>query len=83
MSLMVPFPGQLPPKLWVLSQKEKRILRRNISCHRISDSSLTVELIRLFIATIVPPHMRNASHPLMEPWRMTPPCPRENQGGFL
>ena len=47
-----------------------------------SCSSLTVELNRLFIATIVQPRIRNAPHPFMEPRRMTPPCPREHQGGF-
>ena len=52
------------------------------SPHHISDSSLTVELNRLFIATIVQPRIRNAPHPFMEPLRMTPPCPREHQGGF-
>ena len=52
------------------------------SPHHISDSSLTVELIRLLIATIVQPCIRNAPHPFMEPRRMTPPYPRGNQGGF-
>jgi hypothetical protein len=52
------------------------------SPHHISDSSLTVELNRLFIATIVQPRIRNALHPFMEPRRMTPTGPREHQGGF-
>ena len=43
--------------------------------HHISNSSLTVELSRLFIATIVQPRIRNAPHPFIEPPRMTPPCP--------
>jgi hypothetical protein len=45
------------------------------SPHHIPDSSLTVELNRLFIATIVQPRIRNAPHPFMESPRMTPPCP--------
>jgi len=45
------------------------------SPHYIPDSSLTVELIRLLIATIVTPLTRNAPHPFMEPRRMTPTCP--------
>ena len=52
------------------------------SPHHIADSSLTVELNRLLIATIVQPRIRNVSHLFMEPRRMTPTCPRENQGGF-
>jgi hypothetical protein len=52
------------------------------SPHHISDSSLTVELNRRFIPTIMQPRIRNAPHPFMEPRRMTPPCPREHQGGF-
>lgn len=52
------------------------------SPHHVSDSSLTVELNCLFNATIVRPRIRNAPHPIMEPRRMTPPCPRESQGGF-
>jgi len=43
--------------------------------HHIPDSRLTVELIRLLIATIVPPLICNASHPFMEPKRMTSTCP--------
>ena len=50
--------------------------------HHISDSSLTVKLNRLFIATIVQPRIRDALHPFMEPRRMTPTGPREHQGGF-
>jgi len=34
--------------------------------HHISDSSLTVELNRLFIATIVQPRSRNAPHPFVD-----------------
>jgi len=45
------------------------------SPHHSSDSSLTVELIRLFIATIVKPLIRNAPHLFMEPRRMTLTCP--------
>ena len=52
------------------------------SPHHIPDFSLTVELIRLLLATIVKPFIRNAPHPFMEPRRMTPTCPRGNQGGF-
>ncbi len=52
------------------------------SLHPIPDSSLTIELTRLLIATIVPPLLRSAPHPFVEPRRMTPTCPRENQGGF-
>src|SRR5712692_4543031 len=52
------------------------------SSHPIPYSSLTVELIRLLIATIVNLLLRNAPHPFMEPRRMTPTCPRGNQGGF-
>jgi hypothetical protein len=36
----------------------------------IPDSSLTVELIRLFIGTIVQSRIRNPSHPFMEPRRI-------------
>ena len=53
------------------------------SPHHIPDSSLTFELIRLLIAMIVKPLIRNAPHPFMEPRRMTPTCPRGNQGGYL
>ena len=49
--------------------------------HSIPDSSLTVELIRLLIATMVKPRIRHAPHPFMEPRRITPTCPRGNQGG--
>ena len=52
------------------------------SPYHIPDSSLTVELIRLLIATIVRPRIRNAPHPFMEPRRITPTYPRGNQGGF-
>jgi len=45
------------------------------SPHHIPDSSLTVDLIRLLLATIVTPLTRNAPHPFMEPRRMTPTCP--------
>ena len=34
--------------------------------HHISDSSLTVELNRLFIATIVQPRIGNAPHPFVD-----------------
>ena len=44
--------------------------------HRtIQDSGLTVELVRLFKATIVTPRIRNIPHPFMELRRMTPTCP--------
>jgi hypothetical protein len=46
------------------------------------DSISTIELIRLLIAMIVNPFIRNAPHPFMEPRRMTPTGPRGNQGGF-
>jgi len=46
------------------------------------DLVLTVELNRLFIATIVQPRICNAPPPFIEPRRMTPPCPREHQGDF-
>jgi hypothetical protein len=52
------------------------------SPHYIPDSSLTVELIRLLIATIANPLIRNAPHPFMEPRRMSPTGPRGNQGGL-
>ena len=45
------------------------------SPYYIPNSSLTVELIRLLIATLVTPLIRNASHPFMEPRRMTLTCP--------
>jgi hypothetical protein len=45
------------------------------SFHPILYSSLTVELIRLLIATTVNLLLRNAPHPFMEPRRMTPTCP--------
>jgi hypothetical protein len=51
------------------------------SPHHILDFSSMVKRIRLLIATIVNPHIRNAPHPFMEPRRMTPTCPRGNQGG--
>jgi len=46
------------------------------SPYYIPDSSLTVELIRLLIATIVQSRIRNPSHPFMEPRRMTSTRPR-------
>ena len=52
------------------------------SPHHIPDSSSISKRIRLLIAAIVNPHIRNAPHPFMEPRRMTPTCPRRNQGGF-
>jgi len=52
------------------------------SPYHIPDSSLTAELIRLLIATIVQHRFCNAPHPFMNPRRLTPTCPRENQGGF-
>ena len=52
------------------------------SPYHIPDSRVTVELIRLLLATIVRLRVCNASHPLVEPWRMTPTCRRRNQGGF-
>ena len=45
------------------------------SPHHIPGSSVTVELIRLLIVTIVTHFIRNAPHPFMEPRRMTPTCP--------
>ena len=49
---------------------------RAIDClhspHHIPDSSSMVKRIRLLIAAIVNPHIRNAPHPFMEPRRMTP-----------
>jgi hypothetical protein len=42
---------------------------------RIRGSNWTIELIRLLIATIVSPLIRNAPHPFMEPRRMTPTGP--------
>mgnify|MGYP001608237252 CR=1 FL=1 len=42
------------------------------SPHHVPGSSLTVELIRLLIATILQLRIRNAHHPFMEPRRMTP-----------
>lgn len=45
------------------------------SPHPIHDSSLADKLIRLLIATIVQPSIRNAPHPFMEPRRMTPTGP--------
>jgi len=52
------------------------------SSHLISNSGLTVELIRLLIGTVVPSRIRNPSHSFMEPQRMTLTGPRGNQGGF-
>lgn len=52
------------------------------SPQHILNFSSTVKLIRLLIATIVTPLIRNAPHPFMELRRMTPMCPRGNQGGF-
>lgn len=45
------------------------------SPHSIPDSSVTVELIRLLIATILQLRIRNAPHHFMEPRRMTPAGP--------
>ena len=64
-----------------LTQSPHAIHCRHSPQH-IPDSSSSVKLIRLLIATIVTPHIRNAPHPFMEPRRMTPTCPRGNQGGF-
>ena len=44
------------------------------SPHPIPDSNWTIELIRLLIATIVNPLIRNSRHPFIEPRRMTPAC---------
>ena len=52
------------------------------SPYHIPDSSLTVKLIRLLIATIVHSRIRDPSHPFMESWRLTPTYPGGNQGGF-
>ena len=52
------------------------------SPYHIPNSSLTVELIRLLIDMIVQSRIRNPSHPFVEPRRLTPTCPRGNQGGF-
>jgi hypothetical protein len=41
----------------------------------IPDSSLTAELIRLLIATIVQSRVCNVPHPFVEPRRLTPTCP--------
>ena len=45
------------------------------SPHHFLDSISTIKLIRLLIATIVSPLIRNAPHPFMEPRRMTPTGP--------
>ena len=45
------------------------------SAYRIPDPSLTIELIRLLIAMIVNPLIRNTLHPFMEPRLMTPAHP--------
>ena len=45
------------------------------SSHHFPDSISTIELIRLLIATIVSPLIRNTLHPFMEPRRMTPTGP--------
>jgi hypothetical protein len=45
------------------------------SPHHIPDSSLTVELIRLLLATIAKPFIRNTPHPFMEARQLTPTCP--------
>lgn len=45
------------------------------SPHPIHDSRVTDKLIRLLIATIVQPRIRNALHLFMEPRRMTPTGP--------
>jgi len=46
------------------------------SPYHIPDSSLTGELIRLGISTIVQPRVCNAPHPFVKPRRLTPTCPR-------
>jgi hypothetical protein len=48
---------------------------RFYSPHHILDSSLMVKLTSLLIPAIVNPFICNASHPFMEPRRMTPMCP--------
>jgi len=53
------------------------------SAHPIPHSNSTVEPIRLRIATIESPVIRNTFHPFVEPWQTTPTGPRRNQGGFM
>ena len=45
------------------------------SAYRIPGSNWTIELIRLLIAMIGNPLIRNTLHPFMEPRRMTPTGP--------
>ena len=45
------------------------------SPYHFPHSISTIELIRLLIATIVSPLIRNTLHPFMEPRRMTPTGP--------
>jgi len=51
------------------------------SPYHIPDSRVTVELIRLLIATIAT-SCQQCTSPPVEPWRMTPTGRRRNQGGF-
>ena len=45
------------------------------SPRHILNSSVTIELIRLLLAMIGNPRIRNTLHPFMEPRRMTPTGP--------
>lgn len=57
-----------------LSQSPRAIHDFN-SPHLIPDSTSTVKLIRLLIATTAKSYIRYAPHPFVEPWRMTPTGP--------
>jgi hypothetical protein len=48
----------------------------------ILNASVTVELIYLFISTLVRSSIRNSSHLFMERRRIAMMSPRRNQGGF-
>jgi len=56
-------------------KQSPRSSHRFHSAYRIPGSNWTIELIRLLLAMIGNPRIRNALHPFMEPRRMTPTGP--------